>query len=111
MKTLKFKDYLVSKILDGSKIITWRLFDDKDLRVGDMLLFINSASGKEFAKAKIIGVRENKLGEIQETDFEEGHEKYKSQEDMLAHYRDYYGDGVDFNSVIKIIKFKLLETL
>lgn len=111
MKNLKFKNYLVPKILDGSKIITWRLFDDKNLQVGDGLLFINSASGKEFAKAKITGVREKKLGEIQETDFEEGHERYKSQEDMLAHYRDYYGDKVDLNSVIKIVQFKLLEIL
>ena len=111
MKTLKFKDYLVSKILDGSKIITWRLFDDKDLNIGDELLFINSDSGKEFAKAEIIGVREKKLGEITEADFEEGHEKYKSQEDMLVHYRDYYGEKVDLSSVIKIIKYKLIETL
>jgi|SRR3989338_63138 len=111
MKTLKFKDYLVSKILDGSKIITWRLFDDKNLNIGDELLFINSDSGKEFAKAEIIGVREKKLGEITEADFEEGHEKYKSQEDMLVHYRDYYGEKVDLSSVIKIIKYKLIETL
>ena len=111
MKTLKFKDYLVSKILDGSKIITWRLFDDKDLQVGDILVFINSVSGKEFAKAEITGVREKKLGEIQEADFEEGHEKYKSQNDMLTHYRDYYGDKVDLNTVIKIVKYRLVETL
>ena len=111
MKTLKFKDYLVSKILDGSKVITWRLFDDKDLQVGDKLLFVNSDSDKELAKAEIMGMREKKLEEITEEDFEEGHEKYKSQEDMLAHYRDYYGNKVDLDSVIKIVKFKLLETL
>lgn len=111
MKTIKFKDYLVPKILDGSKVITWRLFDNKNLQVGDELIFVNSVSSKEFAKAKIIGVREKKLGEITEADFEEGHEKYKSQEDMLAHYHDYYGDEVNLNSVIKIIKFKLVEIL
>ena len=111
MKTLKFKDCLVPKILDGSKVITWRLFDDKNLSVGDELLFVNSNSGKEFAKAEIIGVREKKLREIVEADFEEGHEKYKNQEDMLVHYRDYHGDKVDLNSVIKIVKFKLLGTL
>ena len=111
MKTLKFKDYLVPKILDGSKIITWRLFDDKNLQVKDKLIFVNSDTGKEFAKAEIIGGREKKLSEVAETDFEEGHEKYKSQDDMLAHYRDYYGDKVDLNSVIKIVKYKLLETL
>lgn len=111
MKILKFKDYLVSKILDGSKVITWRLFDDKNLQVGDELIFVNSVSGKEFAKAKITEVREKVLGEIAEVDFEEGHERYKNQEDMLAHYRNYYSDKVDLNSVIKIVKFKLLKTL
>ena len=111
MKALKFKDYLVPKILDGSKVITQRFFDDKDLQIGDELLFINSDSGKEFTKVEIISVREKKLREITEADFEEGHERYKNQEDMLAHYRDYYGDKVDVNSVIKIVKFKLLETL
>lgn len=111
MKTLKFKDYLVPKILDGSKVITWRFFDDKDLQTGDELLFVNSDSGKEFAKAKIVGVREKKLGEVTEMDFEEGHERYKSQKDMLAHYCDYYSDKVDLNSVIKIVKFKLIENL
>ncbi len=111
MKKLKFKDYLVPKILDGSKVITWRLFDDKNLQVGDELLFVDSDSGKEFAKAEIIGVREKKLKEITEADFEEGHERYKSQDDMLAHYRDYYGNKVDLDSTIKIIKFQLLKKI
>ena len=71
MKTLKFKDYLVPKVIDSSKVITWRLFDDKNLQVGDELLFVNSNSDKEFAKAEIVGVREKKLSEIVESDFEE----------------------------------------
>ena len=28
---------------------------------------------------------------------------------MLAHYHDYYGNKVDSNSVIKIVKYKILE--
>jgi hypothetical protein len=111
MKTLKFRDYLVPKILDGSKTTTWRLFDDKELHVGDELLFINYDSGKQFANAEITRIREKRLGDVTEVDFEEGHERYKGQEDMLAHYRSYYGDKVDSDSVIKIIKFKLLEVL
>ena len=111
MKTLKFKDYLVPKVLDGSKVTTWRLFDDKNLSIGDELLFINSDSGKEFATVEIIMVQEKKLGEIDDGDFKKGHEKYKDQEDMLAHYRGYYGEGVGLNSLIKIISFKLLKIL
>lgn len=30
---------------------------------------------------------------------------------MLAHYRDYYGEQVDLDSIIKIVKFKLLKIL
>lgn len=78
IKTLKFKNYLVPKILDGTKVITWRLFDDKNLQINDKLFFVNSGSGKEFAEAEITGVREKKLRDITETDFDEGHEKYKS---------------------------------
>lgn len=110
MKTLKFRDYFVPKIIDGSKVITWRLFDDKNLEVGDKLSLINYTTKKEFAKAEIIGMREKKLGDITEADFEEKHEQYKNQEDLLAYYRNYHGDKVDLNSVIKIIKFKLIKS-
>lgn len=64
MKTLKFKESLVPRILEGSKVITWRLFDDKDLQAGDELLFINSDSGEEFARSQIIEVRQKKLREM-----------------------------------------------
>ena len=35
MKVLKFREYLVPLVLSGEKDSTWRLFDDKDLSVGD----------------------------------------------------------------------------
>lgn len=39
MKQIKFANDLVSKILEGSKTATWRLFDDKALQIGDQLEF------------------------------------------------------------------------
>lgn len=108
MKTLKFKDFLAKKILAGDKITTWRLFDDKDLTVGDKLTFINSDTGEEFAKANIVEINTKNLGELEEADFE-GHEKYKDQDDMLAHYRNYYGNKVNLNTEVKMIKFKLVN--
>ena len=108
MKTLKFAHNLVGKILDGSKMVTWRLFDDKDLGMGDQLEFIDSDSGEKFAEAEITNVHEKKLREVQERDFE-GHEKYKNKEEMLETYRRYYGDKVSWDAVIKIIEFKLLR--
>lgn len=111
MKRLKFKNDLVPLVLDGSKTVTWRIFDDKDLQAGDQLSFVDSITEEEFAKAEIIAIREKKLGEITEEDFKEGHERYRDQDEMLATYRSYYGETVDSGTVIKVINFKLLEAL
>ena len=53
-------------------------------------------------------MREKKLGEIDEKDFK-GHEKYENDKEMLKHYREYYGEKVDTDTVIKIIDFKFLR--
>ena len=108
MKTLKFRHNLVHKILDGSKNVTWRLFDDKDLQTGDQLEFIDWETRNKFAEAEIVGVREKKLGEISKKDFE-GHEKYGNKQEILQHYRECYGEKVNMDTVIKIVEFKLLR--
>ena len=107
MKTLKFRHNLVQKILDDSKTVTWRLFDDKNLQAGDQVELIDWESGEKFAEAEITEVREKKLGEIEEKDFE-GHEKYESREEMLKHYKEYYGDKVTVDTLVKMIDFKFL---
>lgn len=109
MKTLKFRHNLIQEILDGSKTVTWRLFDEKNLQVGDKPEFVDWESGEKFAEAEIVKIREKKLGEIQEKDFE-GHERYESNEEMLKHYKEYYGDRVTIDTVIKMIDFKLLRS-
>lgn len=110
MKTLKFRNHLVKEVQEGRKTVTWRLFDDKNLSVGDQLELLDWESGEKFAEAEIIGVKEKKLGQIEETDFE-GHEKYSSSEVMLQHYREYYGDRVTMDTAIKMIDFKVLVFL
>lgn len=105
-KTLKFKEDLAILILKGEKSVTWRLFDDKNLKIGDLLNFQVSETGKNFTKARIIDLREKKLGEVDELDYY-GHEKYESQKDMLNKYKEYYGDKVNLNTLVKIIKFDI----
>jgi hypothetical protein len=107
MKTLKFAQHLVIPVLSGEKTSTWRLFDDKDLQTGDKLLFVNKETGKEFAQATILSTKEKKLSELVDSDFE-GHEKFESEEKMYEAYRMYYGDRVTPETVVKIIKFKLI---
>lgn len=110
MKTLKFRAYLKESILNGEKITTWRLFDDKNLSVGDELSFVVWETGEEFARVKIISVRETALGKLTKEDWE-GHETYTSEQEMYEHYSTYYKRPIDESATLKIIKFKLLKKI
>ncbi|MDD5437796.1 MAG: ASCH domain-containing protein [Patescibacteria group bacterium] len=107
MKTLKFASNLVPLILSSEKISTWRLFDDKDLQIGDELAFINKETGEEFAKAHITSMSIKPLSQVTPGDYE-GHEKYSSIDEMLETYKKYYGDKVTPETEVKILKFELI---
>lgn len=106
-KELKFRKVLAEQILTGQKNVTWRLFDDKDLSVGDKLQLIEWVNRNKFADAEITSVREKKMSEINDTDLE-GHEKFASIEEMYQTYSRYYKTNVDDDTLVKIIQFKLL---
>ncbi|MBI3685572.1 ASCH domain-containing protein [Candidatus Azambacteria bacterium] len=108
MKTLKFRRFLADEILERRKTVTWRLFDDKDLKVGDGLDLIEWESGKKFAEVEITEVREKILAKIEDADFE-GHEKFESREAMLREYQKYYGDKVTMDTPVKIIRFSVIN--
>jgi hypothetical protein len=106
MKTLKFTPELCEQILSGEKTSTWRLFDDKNLQVGDELDFVNKETGESIGVAKIMNLKVTSLGELTEEDWI-GHERYNSEEEMYKAYRKYYGDKVTPETELKIIHFKL----
>jgi len=108
VKTLKFNNELREPIQSGEKNSTWRMFDDKDLKLGDHLSLVISETGEKFADAVIVYVKEKKLGAIDVYDCQ-GHETYKSKEDMLQTYRNYYGNKVTFDTPIKLVRFKTFE--
>lgn len=41
IKTLKFRYHLAEEILAGRKTVTWRLFDDKALEIGDKIQLLH----------------------------------------------------------------------
>jgi hypothetical protein len=106
MKTLKFRSNLVELILSGKKTVTWRLFDDKDLTVGDELELVNKETMIKFANAVIVGIHKKRLGDIGGGDFE-GHETYESRDDMFKEMIKNYGDKVNGDTIVKIIEFRL----
>ena len=105
-KNIKFRENLAKLILAGKKDLTWRLFDDKDLREGDEVDFINWETKEKFGEGLLTKVWEKKMQYLQATDFD-GHEKYSNNEEMYETYRTYYGDKVGPDTIVKIIRFKL----
>lgn len=105
MKPLKFRPNLVKEILEGRKTTTWRLFDDKDLQVGDELELINSETGESFGRATITHMLEKKIKDL--SDDELKNHGYENQEKMIEIHKGYYGDKVDLDTIVKIVRFKI----
>lgn len=110
-KQLKFAEHLVPLVLSGEKTVTWRLFDEKGLQLGDHLEFVNRASGDVFAEAHITRVRETKLGEITPDDYTSkyGHEPFESKDQLLKTYQSYYSEEVTLETTVKLIDFVLVR--
>jgi hypothetical protein len=111
MKTLKFRPELAQLIMDGKKNTTWRLFDDKDLRVGDAVELVNKVTLQGFGRATISEVVEKPIKDLDDADWE-GHERFPNEEAMYATYRGYYpGREVGPETVVKILHFVIDEIL
>ncbi len=109
MKSLKFESQYVSQILSGEKTSTWRLFDDKDLKIHDSLALVDRDSGEVFAKAVIVRIREMELQNVRDSDYDNTHHKPASKEELYESYRKSYGLKVAPDSILKIIDFDLLK--
>ncbi len=108
MKTLKFAPELCEQIFAETKTSTWRLFDDKDLTVGDELIFVNKATLESFGAGKITQLYVKTLGTLKEFDWL-GHERFPSEDIMYETYRSYYGDSMSPDTEVKIIHFNFIS--
>lgn len=115
MKTLKFDHDLAQQILSGKKNSTWRMFDDKDLSVNDDIKIIDKVDPESsdtwavIGQGKIKEIVEKKLGDVTEKDILAQH-KNKSKNQLLEHYRQFYGERVDLDIPVKIISFDFSPT-
>lgn len=110
MKVVKFRDYLVPLILNGTKNSTCRLFDDKNLSVGDEIELKEFNKNDSFAKAKILRVVEKQLSQLTDDD-KAGHEQHSSSEEMYETFSGYYNTSVGPETIVKIIWFDNLVAL
>ncbi len=107
VKYLKFREELVELILKGKKTTTWRINDEKNIVAGDELS-LQLINGEEFARARVIDVKETTFGNLKEI-HKEGHEKYNSEEEMYRQFSKDYKMNVTPETPVKVIKFNLLK--
>lgn len=114
MKTLKLDHELANLVRSGQKKSTWRIFDDKDLRVNDEVELIDKVNPAEpetwqvFSIARIDKVVEKRVGDIVYGDFE-GHGEVSTPERLVEEFRKYYGPNVTLNTPVKMLHFTLLD--
>ena len=106
MKRLRFVKPLPKQILRGEKSITWRIDDEKGITVGDVLS-LQHTDNKEFARAKVLWVKDTTFENLTGED-KEGHEEYASDEEMYKLYSKWYNMKVTPKTKLKVIRFKLL---
>jgi len=109
-KLLKLSHQAAELVRQGKKTSTWRLNDDKDLRVNDRIAFIDKVSSGdesswgEFGDTIITSIVEKRFGDLTAVNFE-GSEDYATNDDMIKAFQRYYGEKIDYNAPVKIIHF------
>jgi len=106
IKKLQFSEPLPQMVLDGIKDTSWRINDEKNITVDDILSLCYN-NGREFARASVIWVKETRFKDFTEED-KEGHEKFSSDADMYSTYSRYYKIEVTPDTRVKVIKYRLI---
>lgn len=109
MNILKFDPELIPKIIDENYTTTWRLFDNKQISLGDVVELVNSQNNEVFAKARIIRITHKYLRDINDFDMQ-NHKKYESLDCIIDGFKKYYGDSVNEGSVVKIYEFNIIKS-
>jgi ribonuclease HI len=110
MKYLKFDHHLAGLIADGQKTKTFRLFDDKNIKLNDQLLLVDKVEADKpdtwlvIGQLNVTSVTEKNLSSLKPDDWD-GHENYIDETDFLDTFKRYYGDAVTPDTPVKIIEF------
>jgi ribonuclease HI len=115
MKSLKLDHELAKLVLDGTKRTTFRLFDDKQLSVGDEIQLIDKTDPDDSGTWTIIGngviesVIEKRISALEPEDYN-GHESYRDSNELLTTLQKFYGPLVTIDTPVKIITFSFNKT-
>lgn len=104
MKSLKFTAEQIPEIEQGRQTSTWRIFDDKELSVGDELQFINCDNATVFGYGLVGQIVIKRIKDLNEFD-QDGHKKYDNLGQIITEFTRFYGPGVTADTIIKVVKY------
>lgn len=110
MKQLKFEHTFAEAIKAGIKTATFRVNDDKDIRVGDVLQLVDKVDGSHPTTWLITG--ELTITTIQAVPLEElskdqisRAESFDSLDEMLQTFRRFYGEHITMSTLVLVLYF------
>ncbi len=110
VKLLKVSHKIAKLIYSGQKNNTWRINDEKNVSVGDVVGIIDKVNPGDRTSWRIIGmgrvneVLQKRLLDIEPGDLGAG-EDFASKDEMYKTFRQYYGGDVNEQTPVKIITF------
>jgi ribonuclease HI len=114
MKTLKLDHLYAKQVIEGSKTSTWRIDDDKDIKVNDEINLIDKVNPKipsswhSIGIARVDVITEKRLGSISDSELAID-DSFKSKDSMLKYFKGRYGTQVTFDTPVKMVMFTLLS--
>lgn len=110
MKQLKFEHKYATAIKSQLKTATFRVNDDKDLRVGDEIELVDKVDSDHPVSWQIPGILEiTELSSVSFSDLGNKHlargEEFGSKDEMLRTFRRYYGEHIQEDTPILVVSF------
>lgn len=113
MKQLKFDHRYAQDIIEGKKLTTFRVSDDKDIRAGDIVELVDKVDRDRPTtwnipgELEVTGVEEVSIKNL--TPEQLAVDSFGSTDDMLQTFRRFYGDYVEENTPVRVLAFNFHE--
>jgi ribonuclease HI len=110
VKQLKFEHHFAESIIKGDKIATFRVNDDKDLRIGDKVQLVDKVDSNHPKTWLIPGeliindIASVPLEELSKDQMSQA-ESFDSLDEMIQTFRRFYGEHVSLSTPILVLKF------
>lgn len=111
MKQLKFNHEYAKAIVAGQKTATFRVSDDKDLRVGDSIQLVDKLETDLPVRwtipgeLRIINIDQTRLADLSKDQLSEG-EEFSNTQEMVQTFRRFYGDQVSEDTLVMVVHFE-----